>query len=247
MTTPALAQNVRGKGRHYQGRDGEMVPSITNILNTLSKGEALTRWSAKMVAETAYRMRHALPNMERDEAVDMLKGSPWSKSRRASQRGTDIHEWLEARLNWWEPPELSDDAEPFREAAEAWYLSHDIEVLDTEATLFHPLYAGTCDFIARVDGRLTIGDFKTSKAVYNETALQLAALFGCGTDKHGDPVPWRDAAGEFTEIPDLLVVRIGQDGFEEKRVAEPVENLRVFLSLLDAWHWRHSKVWDDTV
>ena len=244
MTTPALAQNVKGKGRHYQGRDGELVPSVTNVLSVLGKGEALTRWAAKMVAETAWNMRLSLDNMDREEAVTVLKQSPWRRSKRAADRGTDIHGWLEARLNEWELPELSDDARPFEAAADDWYLAHDIEVLHTEATLFHPLYAGTCDFIARIDGRLTIGDFKTSKAIYPETALQLAALFGCGNDKHGDPVPWRDSDGEFTEIPQLMVVRIGTDGWEEKTVAEPVENLRVFLSLLDAWRWKHGEVWE---
>jgi len=240
VTTPALAQNVKGKGRHYQHPNGDMVPSVTNVIGILDK-PALPRWAAKMVAESAYRMRHSLAGMEQNEAVDMLKGSPWSKSKRAADRGTDIHGWLEARLNEWELPELSDDARPYRQAAEDWYMAHDLEVLGTEVTMFHPLYAGTADFIARVDGRLTIGDFKTSKAIYPEAALQLSALFGCGVDKHSDPLPWRDADGEFTEVPDLLVVRIGEDGFEEKTVADPFNSLRTFLSLLTAWNWKHEQ------
>ena len=146
-----------------------------------------------------------------------------------------------AYSNEWELPELSDDARPYRQAAEDWYMAHDLEVLGTEVTMFHPLYAGTADFIARVDGRLTIGDFKTSKAIYPEAALQLSALFGCGVDKHSDPLPWRDADGEFTEVPDLLVVRIGEDGFEEKTVADPFNSLRTFLSLLTAWNWKHEQ------
>ena len=128
MSTPALAKNVPGKGRHYQTPDGELVPSVTNVISILDK-PALPRWSAQMVAETAYRMRHSLSGMERNEAVDLLKGSPWSKSKRAADRGTDIHEWLEARLNGWELPELSDDAKPYQQAAEDWYMAHDLEVI----------------------------------------------------------------------------------------------------------------------
>ena len=242
MTEPALAQNVRGKGRHYaHPTTGDLVPSVTNIISVLDK-PALPRWSAKMVAETAYRMRHALPEMAESEAVDMLKGSPWSKSKRAADRGTDIHAYLEARLNGWEVEELSPDAEPYRAAADDW-LGRDIEIVDTELTAFHPLYAGTMDFVARIDGRLTIGDFKTSKAIYDEAALQLSALFGCFIDKHGDAVPWRDAEFEFETIPDLLVVRIGEDGWEEKKVADPLRSLRVFFSLLEAWNWKHEKAY----
>lgn len=243
MTTPALAQNVRGKGRMYSNpRTGDLVPSVTNVIGTLSKGDVLSRWSAKMVAETAYRMRFALPEMEEHEAVTMLKQSPWARSKRAADRGTDIHAYLEARLNGWEPEELSSDAEPYRAAAEDW-LGKDIEIVATELTAFHPLYAGTMDFVARIDGRLTIGDFKTSKAIYDEAALQLAALMGCATDQHGDPLPWRDGDGNVTEMPDLLVVRIGEDKFEEKLVADPEGSLRVFFGLLDAWHWKHGKVY----
>ena len=105
MTTPALAQNVRGKGRHYSNpQTGDMVPSVTNVISILDK-PALPRWAAKMVAEAAYRMRHSLAEMEQNEAVDMLKGSPWSKSKRAADRGTDIHGYLEALLNHWEVEE----------------------------------------------------------------------------------------------------------------------------------------------
>jgi hypothetical protein len=242
MTTPALAQNVRGKGRHYQSPDGVLVPSVTNVIGILDK-PALPRWSAKMVAETAYRMRHSLAEMSESEAVDMLKGSPWSKSKRAADRGTDIHGYLEARLNGWEAPELSSDAVPYKAAADAWLVAHDIEVVATEQTMFHPLYAGTCDLVATIDGTLTIADFKTSKAIYDEAALQLSALFGCYTDSDGQPLEWRNPDGELFVTPDLMVVRIGEDGFEEKKVADPDAGLAVFLSLVDVWHWRHGKAY----
>jgi hypothetical protein len=243
VTTPALAQNVRGKGRHYQNlQTGDLVPSVTNVIGILDK-PALPRWAAKMVAESAYRMRHALSEMGESEAVDMLKGSPWSKSKRAADRGTDIHGYLEARLNDWEVEDLSPDAEPYRAAADAWFETADVDVVATELTAFHPGYAGTMDLVCRIDGRLTIADFKTSKAIYDEAALQLAALWGCYTDMHGDPVPWRDTHGVLAEPVDLLVVRIGEDGFETKQVADADASLSAFMSLLDAWHWRHGKAY----
>jgi len=43
MSTPALAHNVRGRGRHYTHPvDGEDVPSITNIIGVLDKPAART-------------------------------------------------------------------------------------------------------------------------------------------------------------------------------------------------------------
>jgi len=239
VTTPALAENVRGKGRHYRATDGELVPSVTNVIGTLSKGDVLSRWSAKMVAEAAWNMRHSLDAMGQEEAVTVLKQSPWRKSKRASDRGTDIHAYLEALLNRWEPEELSSDAEPYRKAADDWfdYIGASLEEVQTEVTLFHPGYAGTTDLIAKRDGRWFIADFKTSKAIYDEAALQLSALSACSTLADGSPVPWQ---GEDVE---LIVVRIGEDGWEEKVVADRDQSLRAFFGLLDAWHWKHGKAY----
>jgi hypothetical protein len=241
MTTPALAQNVRGKGRHYKHpATGDLLPSVTNIIGILDK-PALPRWSAKLVAETAYRMRHALPNMEEAEAVDMLKGAPWSKANRAADRGTDIHAYLEARVNDWEPEPLSGEALRYKQAADDWFDYYTPELVASELTVFHPRYAGTGDLWCRIDGRMTILDFKTSKAVYAEAALQLAALWGAYSTVDGSAPPH---VGQET---DLLVVRIGEDGYEVKQVADPVMAFDAFLALAIAWEWRHGDVYREDV
>ena len=243
MTTPALAQNVRGKGRHYQHPAGDLVPSVTNVISILDK-PALPRWAAKLVAERAMVMKHSLAKMDDGDIVDTLKGAPWQRSKRAADRGTDIHTYLEHKLNMWEPEPLSEDAMPYKDAADDWFeRCAPKEVVGTEVTLFHPLYAGTTDVIMRRGGRLVIADFKTSKAIYDEAALQLSALAGCYTDADGDPVPWRDGDGEQIETPELIVIRIGEDGWEEKTVADPMGSLRVFFGLLDAWNWKHAKAY----
>jgi hypothetical protein len=244
MTTPALAEHVRGKGRHYRTPEDELVPSVTNVIGILDK-PALPRWAAKMVAERAMHMKHSLSGMSDNEVVDVLKGAPWSKSSRAADRGTDIHAYLEARLNGLEPEELSEDAEPYRAAADDWFdsVGASFEDVRTEVTLFHPNYAGTTDLIGTLDGRINIVDFKTSKAIYDEAALQLSALAGCYTDAQGVPVPWRDETGFMVEVPRLVVVRIGMDKWEEKEVADAKASVGVFFGLLEAWHWKHSKAY----
>jgi hypothetical protein len=244
VTTPALAQNVRGKGRHYAGPDGELVPSVTNIIGILDK-PALPRWAANEVAKRAAALKRSLGAMSDADVVDTLKGAPWSKSTRAADRGTDIHEYLEYRLKRWEAPELSEDALPFKAAADDWFdqVGASLEDVQTEQTLFHPWYAGTTDLIATLDGKRIIADFKTSKAIYDEAALQLAALFGCVTDADGDPVPWRDAEGDPIERPTLIVIRIGADGWEEKTVANVGQALEAFHGLLRAWHWKHGQAY----
>jgi hypothetical protein len=244
MTTPALAENVKGKGRHYRTADDTLVPSVTNVIGIMDK-PALPRWAAKMVAERAMQLKHSLARMDDSEVVDTLKGAPWSKSQRAADRGTDIHGYLEARLNRWEPEPLSDDAMPYKFAADDWFdsVGASFEDVQTEVTLFHPNYAGTTDLIGTLDGRVNIVDFKTSKAIYDEAALQLAALAGCYTLADGTTVPWRDGSGFMGDVPRLVVVRIGMDGWEEKEVADPKACATAFFGLLDAWHWKHTKAY----
>ena len=240
MTTPALAQNVKGRGRHYPTpKTGDLVPSVTNVISVLGKGDVLMRWAAKMVAERAAVLKHSLPKMGDGDIVDTLKAVPFQRSQRAADRGSDIHEYLECLLNNYETPKLNSDAAPYKDAADHWHGMATLDDVQTELTVFHPHYAGTVDFVGKRGDTWVIGDFKTSKAIYPEAALQLSALWGCYTTADGEPVPWRDADGEFIGLPELVVVRIGMDRFEEKTVADPLGSLRVFFSLLDAWHWKH--------
>jgi len=245
MTTPALAEHLKGRGRHYRTAEDELVPSVTNVLSVLGKGEALTRWAAKMVAERAMTMKHSLARMDDNDIVDTLKSAPFNRSKRAADRGTDIHAYLEARLNRLEPEELSADAEPYKAAADDWfdYIGASFEDVQTEVTLFNPRYAGTTDLIGTLDGRINIVDFKTSKAIYDEAALQLSALAGCYTQADGATVPWRDETGFMVEVPRLVVVRIGVDKWQEKEVADAHGSAQVFFGLLDAWHWKHGKAY----
>ena len=243
MTTPVLAESVKGKGRHYRHpATDELLPSVTNVIGILDKH--LQYWAAREVAQAAVTMKASLGSMTDEDVLDVLKGAPFRRSSRAAGRGTDIHAWMEAAMLFQPLPALEGDALNYQAAAESWLTQVKPTTLFTEVTLFHPGYAGTADAIISVDGETWLIDFKTSKAIYDEAALQLSALFGCFIDKHGDALPWRDAEFEYTTVPDLLVVRIGEDGWEEKKVADPLRSLRVFFSLLEAWNWKHEKAYE---
>jgi hypothetical protein len=233
MTTPVLAENVRGRGRHYRHPNtGDLVPSVTNIIGVMDK-PALPRWSALEVAKKAWELRLSLPEMEQDDAIDVLKGAPWRKSTRAADRGTTIHAYLEARMLGLTPEIVEGEALRYRDAAEAWLDDWQPQVIATERTVFGPDYAGTGDLWCMRDGKVTIVDFKTSKAIYKEAALQIAALWAAPVQADGtvDPAP-DDAEG--------WVVRIGEDGYEARQVVDLAGNYEVFRSLIDAWHWSKS-------
>ena len=233
MTQPKLAFNVRGKGRHYTHPvTGDVVPSITNVIGVLSK-EALPRWAAKMVAEQAWKMRHSLDGLGEDEAVDVLKGSPWRNSGRAANRGTSVHDYLEAAANGDPLPTLEGDAARYRKAADEFLTKWEPTFHRTEVTVFGDGYAGTADFIATIGGRFLLGDYKTSKALYPEIALQLAAI------RYAHSIVAPDASIEATPRYDGCVgVLLTPDGCQVREIDAGREAYAAFMACLSAWRWR---------
>ena len=231
MTEPVLAENVKGKGRHYRTPDGTLVPSVTNILGVLSK-PALVPWAAKVVAEQAVAMRESLLKLEEQEAIDILKNSYRRSSSRAAGRGTTIHAYLEARLAGIDPPEISGEAARFRGAADRFLAEWTPKPLHLELTVFGEGYAGTGDLWAILNnGATAILDYKTSKAIYPEAALQLAALAHADLTADGLAAP---------KVDEAYVVRIGEDGYEVKQVRDLAGCYETFRALLVAWEWQNN-------
>lgn len=234
MTTPALAQNVKGKGRHYKHpTTGELVPSVTNVLSMLAK-PALVGWAAREVATLAADLRDSLQHLEHDEVVTLLKGAASRRSSKAATRGTDVHAYLESRLLGRDPEPLDPAAEQYRKGAEMFLEDEQPETITTETTMFYPTYAGTGDAVVRIGDRVALIDFKTSKRIYPETSLQLAALWACEL--------WHDGTSEIPKvrIDDLITVRIDPAGYELGYVENPSAALVVFHSLLLVWGWHHN-------
>lgn len=237
MTTPALAQNVRGKGRHYEHPEtGELVPSITNAIGVLDK-PALPRWSAKMVAQAAWKMRHSLVEMGEDECIDVLKGSPWRNSTRAADRGTSIHDYLDTYAVKGPEAAAAVAAEMTRQASEylpaamAFLAEWQPEFLHNEFTVFGEGYAGTGDFIARMGGMLVLGDYKTSKAIYPEVALQLAAL------RYAEDIVVGDRLAPMPTVDGCVAVLIKPQGAEVYPVNAGPPEYAAFRACLTAWSW----------
>lgn len=235
MTTPALAENVKGRGRHYRHPvSGDLVPSVTNVIGILDK-PALPRWAARETAKAAWTMRRSLEGLGEEEAVDVLKGAPWRKSGRAADRGTSIHGWLEAALLGDPLPDLEGEALEYVDAARAWLDRWQPVAIHTEITMFAATYAGTADALVSIDGETWLIDFKTSSGLYPEVALQLSALADC---------PLAVVGGETVEtesIDRLGAVRIGKnEEWEMREVLWPAVSLDGFYAALNLWAWKHA-------
>ena len=210
MTAPALAQATPW-GRYY-GRPGKaaglMVPSITNI-KSMKAIKGLPNWAARECAEYAADNLERLEHLDRDERVQLIKGAPWrEKEDSPAHIGDIVHEWIDTLAKGGKvDPEVYHDfhtgelMKAPRQAKQMWrqfggFLNkHNPRWVKTEFTVWSDTYgyAGTADWSAYIGPWLVLGDNKTGKGVYADTAMQLGALAHADvildTEGHEEPVP----------------------------------------------------------
>jgi hypothetical protein len=189
------------------------IPSVTTILSTLGKG-GLVPWAIGLTAEAAVRKRDMwLPTVDigEDAAIAALKTVANSVRDDAASMGTRIHTLAE-QVFVGTAVEATDGERPFIRQLERFLADWKPEFVRLEAqvcSLTHD-YAGTLDFIARIGGRLVIGDIKTSKGVYAETAAQLVAY------ANADFMGWPDDATKYPipKVDGHVVLHVRPDGYE---------------------------------
>lgn len=238
---------------------GQWLPSVTGVLNVLSK-DALIPWAVGQAKEYAEKRVHevsagreSLPIVEIENVLAEAQEC-WRDLSKATSIGSISHRFLHAELEYRagvrterpkmtvEPdlvlaPEFTQemlDAANLSVTAGLEYLdSNHVEPLYFERILFSPehSYIGRCDLIAKVNGVLSIVDFKTSKNLYEEYFLQLAAYqaaFAC----------------EFPErvIHNRIAVNIRKDGtgldVETRDLSTYAADLECFIAALTAYKWR---------
>lgn len=164
------------EAKHMYTWNNQPVPGVTTILGCIGK-PMLIPWAAKMTSE------HWLREVKKGRTdYDVLfkeaKGAHTRKAKEAADAGTNVHAYAEAWFKKQPLPELlSDQAKRGVEAFHTWIQSHQIKVLASERRIFSQqyYYAGTCDFVAEIDGVLGVGDIKTSSGIYPEMRFQTAA------------------------------------------------------------------------
>lgn len=251
MTAPKLA---RGKqGRRYvwppNTDDPELVvPSVTTILNNLSK-PALPNWAAKEVATFAVENIPSWENLPPDDAVDLLKRAPYRNMRKKGDIGTAVHEavdlWMDHLLDTVDLPDLTDfeveiddlDLLPYVAGAVQYLNQHVHRVLHSEVTVFNRQfqYAGTVDLVAKLrNGAIAAIDWKTSNRIYPEHALQLVAYANgefIGTDD-GQEV-------DFPPITEAHVVHLPGDAtYKAHPVHLTSRAFKTFCALRSLQKWR---------
>ena len=225
--------------------DGRHLPSVTTILDVIAK-PALAPWYAKQERryfETAMLEVLTKPGA-RDpefvlsavaEAVTGVKAADREKQR-AATIGTAIHagiEWqLRTRLGEDAGPEpvLPDPAAWAVESWKDWAKSIALEPLAIERTVYCEAcgYAGTLDLYARVEGALTVLDWKSGRAIYPEAFLQNVAYRHAAARQR---LP--SSQGLIVRVPKL----VNDPSWEVMAVPETLV-IDDFMAAARLWRWQ---------
>lgn len=186
MTAPALSVSTPF-GRYYVDPSRRsQVPSITNIKS--KKGiDALKHWAANQAAEYAADNKDKLYGLTRDEVYTLVKQAPFSRTSskaEASAIGDLVHGWIDHYIKNGTAPAQEEIQAASATASRMWrqFLAFEQyykpQWLDSEFTVWSDKYgyAGTADWAALINSRLTLGDTKTGKSLYTDMGMQLAAL-----------------------------------------------------------------------
>jgi hypothetical protein len=240
MTQPALAfsRETSGDRIYRHPVSGLEVPSVTTIIGT-KHTVGLERWKLRMVAEAAVtrteRIGELVAKVGGRETTKKLAAVPENIANRAAEVGDEVHKWLEAVALGEDAPAVSPMTRPFVNSAKAWLDRHQPEFLAVEASVFGEgrdgyLYAGTFDFVARVAGRVVIGDWKTSRSLHEGVAMQLGAL------SRGTEIVAPDGSSSpMFAVETGLAVHIRPEGAVGVQVPLRDGPWRCFCGLLAAW------------
>ncbi|MFF2619828.1 hypothetical protein [Kitasatospora sp. NPDC058046] len=158
---------------------GDLAPSVTSTLNMEAK-PFLQTWAAGMAAEAAavtdLEVVQRIAARDRQAAVDFLRFAAKRYTKLRADVGSLVHDYFELCLRGEEVPYLHHDVKPYVPHIEGWLDRYQPELLYAEGVAWshEHEYAGSFDFMVKINGKTILGDLKTSKSVYTSVAAQFA-------------------------------------------------------------------------
>lgn len=231
-------------------------PSVTSILKMKDKSEALITWAVNAMHDCALGMLAPVPSpIDRriiEASLDAAKDNYRKVKKEAADIGSLVHRVLEQELKARAglvphptlplkadlllapglTPDMVEKANLCVKAGFEFFDRHELVVIQSEAPRWSPTYGyiGTGDLIAKLNGVLSVLDFKTGKRPYAEYFLQTAAY------QHAYQEEFPDQC-----IQARWIVNVGRDGElqTDSRTNDSYENdfKNGFLPLLQIYRW----------
>ena len=219
MATKDKIKGVSKAHVRYKTSDGRIVPGATTVTGLLNK-PFLVRWANQL-------------------GLEGIDSSTYTDE--AAKTGTLAHAMIQADLtgeqldyNQYSPLQVSL-AENACLSYFEWKKQHEIVPIHCEKQFVSDRlgYGGTVDCYCMLDGKATLLDFKTSKAIYEDYFVQLAAYAEL----------LREAGLPVEETRILRVGRDETEGFEERKVTDTRKWFEIFQHLLGIYYLKKELGW----
>lgn len=207
-----FGKKVKAHTRYYTS-DGKRVPGVTTVIGLLNK-PYLVKWANNL----------GLQGIDSEKYTD-----------EAASIGALAHDIIMCELRGQTPETADFTANQIQRAGHAlaafhdWKKDYQLQPLLTEEKLISDRYryGGTIDNLSLLNGVLTLIDYKTSKAIYDEHKIQVAGYWKL-LDEHGHKIK----GARILRIP-----RVGEENFAEERLTGQrlVRDWNIFRHLLSIY------------
>lgn len=223
-------------------KNGIEYPSVTTVLGMLDKSSALTWWASGCAVDYIREHLEELKNPSSAHSVEEIlkaaKAAFTRTSEKALDTGSQVHDAIEKYIKTGRDltGELTEHVQNGFLAFLDWESKNHVvwEKSELEIVSTRYGYAGTADAIAVINNHRYLIDFKTSKAIYDEYRMQLAAyLKGWNEEYAGDE-----------KIENVAVLRLDKETGEPefKDLSKGInDQARAFLKLLDFYYFEKKR------
>jgi hypothetical protein len=191
-------------GKRYYECEGKLYCSVTTVLSIISKGKYFDKWLMSKTAEESKQISQ--------DALDI---------------GTKLHGLCEAYIKK-EPYTIDPGIFPLFQAFLDWEKEYEPEYIHSELFLYSSRYkyAGTCDIVCKINGKMYVVDLKTSANFYNTMQLQLSAYAHAYREMYAN------------SITNLMIVRIDKQT-HKYYVKEYKKDFAIFHAALKIFNWQY--------
>ena len=199
------------EGAHSYKVDGVKVPSVTRVVDGCFP-KNLTDWALSVGKE------------EYDNVIS-----------EAIEIGNDAHAWIEDYITYGHV--CSNPADHISHSINAfikWKDRFEPSWIDAERKIYCDKYkyAGTVDAVAKINGRVCVIDFKTSKKIYKPYHLQVTA--------YAQAIKRIDGLRQW---PLGMILRLDKEtGEYEMKVFEPKDHFHIFQKCLEIKQWSSLRI-----
>jgi hypothetical protein len=242
-----------GRGRYQL--DGKPLTGVTTICNMQSKDFLIT-WAATEAYKDSL-------NLSKEEIKEVLKNKTYAHTRKsdnAKDKGTQAHDLVEEFIKNYiatkEYKSIKSDDEEVNTSIQRffdWAKNKKVEFLGSEVSVYSRKhwFAGSFDFICKLDGKLLLGDFKTSKQIDDTYFAQGAGYIIAEEETNPDTkfdgviivrsILAKEGQIWYEKSSNGKAKKMQNDAFEVKISLNVEREKTYFLSLLNLYRYKRGQ------